>query len=395
MRRMVLLVAIGVAAPAAAETPEALSFDDIVARAAPDPAVLARTALIARWERELAATGRITGEGPTLSADVGPRRTEDGAVRVQTEARVEVPIFSGYRTRTAADDLLKSSGPTVAAANTVESRLRLRTAYLDAWLAQERMDVVDAQRAAVEEVKSAVALRVAEGAEAPFEVALVEGELQRLREESDGARRARGEAWSALGALAALPPEPQRLASPGLPNLAVPEDAPSRFASGLLHRSVGSRASLEAAFVAFENAQKRSRWSAAATLGMEADDSFATVGAAYRFTGRGENAALGRERAAADAAIGRAASVEATQLSTRFATLTERARSFGPVTPPDAFDDALAAVALRMRLGKDRPSLALIVRRQLLDARDGALRRVRDAHVLAAELDALLAGDSR
>jgi len=395
MRRMVLFVAFGLSLPAVADTPEALTFDDIVARAAPDPALLARTALIARWERELAATGRITGEGPTLSAEVGPRRTEDGAVRVQTEARIEVPIFSGYRTRAAADDLLRTSGSDVAAANAIESRLRLRTAYLDAWLAQERLDVIEDQRVSVEAVKAAVEMRVAEGAEAPYEVALVEGELQRTREELDGARQARGEAWGALSALATLPPGPLRLASPGPPELTVPEDASSRFASGLLNRSVGFRASLETAFVAFEHAKRRSRWSAAATLGVEADDTFATVGAAYRFTGRGESAAAGRERAAADAAIDRAASVEIAQLSTRFSTLTERARSFGPVNSPDAFDEALEAVALRMKLGKDRPSLALIVRRQLLDARDAALRRVHDAHVLIAAIDALLAGDAR
>jgi hypothetical protein len=61
---------------------------------------------------------------------------------------------------------------------------------------------------------------------------------------------------------------------------------------------------------------------------------------------------------------------------------------------PDAFDEALRAVALRIELGKDRPSVALLVRRQLLESRGAALQRVRDAHVLIAELDALIAGDA-
>jgi hypothetical protein len=151
---------------------------------------------------------------------------------------------------------------------------------------------------------------------------------------------------------------------------------------------------LEAAFVDLENAQRQSRWSAAATVGREADESFATVGAAYRFPRRGENSALRSERAAAAAAIDRGAEVEEARLATRFETVIERARRFGPLTPPDVFDDALRAVALRVELGKDQPSLALPVRRQLLEARGAALRRVRDAHLLIAEIDALIAGDA-
>jgi hypothetical protein len=48
-----------------------------------------------------------------------------------------------------------------------------------------------------------------------------------------------------------------------------------------------------------------------------------------------------------------------------------------------------------MDLGKERPSIALPVRRQLLEARSAAMQRIRDAHVLMAELDALVAGDAR
>ena len=119
-----------------------------------------------------------------------------------------------------------------------------------------------------------------------------------------------------------------------------------------------------------------------------------TVGAAYRFPRHGENMALARERATATAAIDRGADVEAAQLATRFETAISRARRFGSVTSPDAFDDALRAVALPMELGKERPSLTLPVRRQLLEARAAALQRVRDAHLLIAEIDALTAGDA-
>lgn len=394
MRRMVLLVAFGLAVSAAGAEPAVLTFDDIVKRALADPARLARTAGLARLEREVAATGRYTREGPTLEAELGPRRVEDGATKAEASARIEIPLLSGGSAREDADSRLRDTSSDILSADDVESRLRLRAAYLEAWLEQEHLAVLDAQTRSIEQLVASVRRRVEGGAEAPYEAALVEGELLRSLAESDAARAARGEAWSALRSLAELPAEPQKVASPGTPDLKIPQDAKARFESGLLRRTVAQRGSLESAFLELERAQRRSRWSVAATVGKEAYDSFATVGAAYRFPRRGEDAASGREISAAAASLARGSDVETARLATRFETAIDRAQRFGPVTPPDAFDDALRAVALRMELGKERPSLALPVGRQLLDARGAALRRVRDAHLLIAELDALIAGDA-
>jgi hypothetical protein len=390
MRGLVLIVSLGVASTLSWGQTTALTFDDIVQRSLADPVLLARSAAIARWQRELAATR----EGPTLEAELGPRRMGDGAVKTEAMARIDVPLLSGGRVRADADSRLRGAGPDVLVADAVESRLRLRTAYLDAWLAQERLKVLDAQARAIEQLVASVRKRVEGGAEAPFEAALVVGEMQRSHSESDGARSVLGEAWSALRALADLPAEPQTLASPGMPELNVPADVESKFEAGVLRRAVAHRGSLESAFLGLEQAQRRSRWSATATLGREADDLIATVGASYRFPSRGEGPALDRELAAAGVLINRGAEAEAARLATRFETAIERAGRFGPVTPPDAFDDALRAVALRVELGKERPSLALPIRRQLLDAQATALQRVRDAHLLQAEITALIAGEA-
>jgi hypothetical protein len=391
---MVLLAAFCFASGIAAAESDALTFADIVQRAAADPTLLARSAGLARLQGELAATSRFTREGPTLEAELGPRRTQDGARKLEASARIEVPILSGRRSRAEADSQLRSASPEILAADAVESRLRLRTAYLDAWLQQERLKVQDDQVQASEQILASVRKRVEAGAEAPYEVALVEGDMLRTRSESDAARAALGDAWTALRALADLPPQPQELASPGMPDLNVPKDVASQFGTSLLRRAAGHRESFEAAFLDVEQAKRRSRWAVAATVAKEADESFATVGAAYRFPNRGESAAFGRERETAAAAIDRGAEVDAARLATRFETVIERAKRFGPVTPPDAFDDALRAVTLRMDLGKERPSVALPVRRQLLEARGAALQRIRDAHLLMAEIDALVAGDA-
>jgi len=394
MRSTVLLIALGFAPSASAHASEALTFDDIVQRAAADPTLLARTAGLARLQRELSATGRYTREGPTLDAALGPRRLEDGSTGTEAAARLEFPLLSGGGARDAADSRLRDAGADILAAEAVESRLRLRAAYLDTWLHQAHLGVIDAQARATEQVVAAVRRRVEEGAEAPYELALVEGELLRSRSDSDVARSASGEAWAQLRALADLPPEPQELASPGMPQLEIPSDARLRFETGLLRQTVAQRAALETAFLDLERAQGRSRWSVAAEIGKEGHESFAIVGAGYRFPRRGESRAAEHERMASIAVLERVSEVEAARLATRFETALSRARRFGPITPPEALDDALRSVSLRMELGKDRPSQALAVRRQLLEANAAALQRVRDAHLLIAEFEALTSGDA-
>lgn len=394
MRRIVLFVSLAFAPRLSSADSAVLTFADIVQRAAADPEVLARAAGLARLQGQLAATGRFTREGPTLEAELGPRRMEDGVRKLEASARVEVPIFSGRHARDQADSQLRAVGPDILAADAVESRLRLRVAYLGAWFEQERLAVLHDQLEASEQALASVRKRVEEGAEAPYEASLVEGEVLRARSESDHARAGLGDAWTGLRALADLPARPQELASPGIPDLRLPGDAESRFAAGLLRRAAGHRESFDAAFLELEQARRRSRWSVTTTVAKEADESFATVGAAYRFPRRGESTAVERERAAAAAAIDRGADVETARLTTRFETVIERLRRFGAITPPEAFDAALRAVALRMELGKEPPSVALPVRRQLLEARGAALERLRDAHRLIAEIEALIAEDA-
>jgi hypothetical protein len=391
---MLLLVVLGLSARAAVGGSATLTFDDIVRRSAADPALLARAATLARMQRELTETGRFTREGPIVEAEVGPRWMGDSARKLQASARVEVPILSGPRARADADSGLKAASAEIAAADAVESRLRLRVAYLDAWLAQERLEVTDAQVEAMGSLVGSVRKRVEEGAEAPFEAALVEGERLRLLSEVDAERAARGDAWAALGALADLPAEPQRLASPGTPELVIPQDAETRFETGVLQRAIARRGSIEAAFLDLEQARRGSRWFATAAIAKEAFESYATIGAAYRFPSRGEAAAVSRERAVVGAALDRGIAVDASRLTTRFRTAVVRAERFGPIASPDEFDEALRAVALRVELGKERPSLALPLSRQLLEARGAAQKRVRDAHALIAEIDALIAGEA-
>ena len=70
-------------------------------------------------------------------------------------------------------------------------------------------------------------------------------------------------------------------------------------------------------------------------------------------------------------------------LRTRFAAREVEA-------PLPDFRQAVEAVGLRLQEGKERPSEALPIRRQLLEAQLAALRRHHAHHTLAAELQSLL-----
>lgn len=392
LHRKALLIAFAVAPVVAGEGPPALTFEEIVRRSLADPSLVARSAELARLEREVVATGPVAREGPTLEAEVGPRRSETGASGSDVTARLEVPLLTGRDARARIASELRDGGRAVVAAEAVESRLRLRLAYLDAWAGQERLDALLGQADAVGSVLASIRKRVDEGADAPYEAALVEGELLRLRSDADVARAVLGDAWIALRRLADLPPAPQRVAAPPPPDLELTRDVASRFERGALRAAVERKRSLGAAALDFEQAERRSRWSVGGSAGKEGEESFATLGVGYRFRRPGEAEAGRRERDVALAALMRGADADAAGLETRFEVVMDRARHFGPLVPPESFDDALRAVTLRIELGKDRPSEALPIRRQLQEARSTAVQRVRDASAVIAEVEALTAG---
>jgi hypothetical protein len=58
-------------------------------------------------------------------------------------------------------------------------------------------------------------------------------------------------------------------------------------------------------------------------------------------------------------------------------------------TIPD-FTKAIEAVGLRLQEGRERPSEALPIRRQLLESQMASLRRLQTQHLLASELQTLL-----
>ncbi len=397
-----LLIGALAAAPAAlaqapappSPPPAALTFEALLNLARPDPTQLRVEADLAARQRQLAATGGILREGPTVLAEGGTRR---GPLTTGTDrvAQLDLPLLLAPSLRSRAQDRLDQAQDSLLALARAEARHHLRQAYLDAWLAAIQLDLRRSQVALTQAWVRVAEARVASGADPAFQADLVRGDVLRLQGEASDAERHARETWGALRSLADLPPEPQPLAEPGLPALPGAEGLREAFQQSLIRRAQADRASTERASFELQEALRGARWSLKGSYAAEGEERITRLGVAYRLPRAGELAAQTRETSSGLKALARDAETAMTRLDTRFDTALARLLRFGDLQPPMRFDAALRAVDLRLQEGKERPSDALLLRRQLLEAENASLQRLHAAHLLAAELDLLTLGAAR
>jgi len=201
------------------------------------------------------------------------------------------------------------------------------------------------------------------------------------------------EAWAHLRGLADLPLEPLSLADPGPAVLPDPATQAKAFEQSLMRRAVMERLAREQSQFELQQALRGARWSLRGSHASEGDETVTRFGIALRLPRPGEAKALRGEASAVRRALDREREYAILQLESRFQTALARLRTFGAVPLPLAFEGALAAVDLRFREGKERPSDALLLRRQVLEAQIASLQRLRDAHALLAELEVMTLGD--
>jgi hypothetical protein len=387
----ILLACCGLAAQAPAAPPP-LDLGSVRAAAFEDAAVARLRSDLAERRRQLASTGGFAREGPVVGVEAGPRRLEDDGTKADLSIEADVPLrLRGGPRATAAARLDEASTVLLAAAE-AEAGGRLAAAYAEAWLAASRVEALAGQRTLLERWRDVARKRVEAGADAPFQATLVEADLLRARGELDRARREAAEAWGALRALADLPEAPQALASPAIPAWPGEDESRARFEAGVARASIDARLALDLAFGALESSDRLERWSLLGSVAKEGADSVARAGLAYRFPLPGERTSSDDASKSLERTRRREADTERRLLEARLAGALERTREFGPLPDGRTFEEALAAVNLRVLEGKDSPSGAVLSRRPLLDGRLAALERLRDAFLLSAELDALTKG---
>jgi hypothetical protein len=226
-------------------------------------------------------------------------------------------------------------------------------------------------------------------------VSLVEGEILKAQLDLEEARKQRLSAWANLRALAEVPVQPMPLEGPGDPVLPQAVDLQPRYDQGSLRQALQARLDLEQQTLRHQEALATSRWSLRANYSKEEPGvHIAKLGFAYRFARPGEGQAIRRETEANLQAAKRELEIALLELDARFQSSFQRLQALPSPLPVPAFDRALGAVGLRLTEGRERPSEALPIRRQLLEAQVASLRRLHAAHLLTAELQALTDGNA-
>lgn len=371
-----------------------LTFDDIQQRARTSPEQYRTEALLAERQRALVGTRGFLREGPSLGLSAGPRSNPGASTTTDQTVDLDLPLFLAGSTRRRLESALGKADPALREAARIEARFRLRQAYLDAWLSEQLLALRETDLATVRSWLQAAQARLEAGADPAFQVSLVEGEILKAQLELDEARRQRLQNWAGLRALAEVPVLPTPLAGPGDPRLPEAAELPPRFDHSALRRAIQSRLDLEQETLRQQEALATSRWSLRGSYGKEGEERITKFGLAYRFSRPGEGRAIRQEAEANLQASRRDLEIALLELEGRFQSALSRLQTASLPSPFTAFDTALRAVSLRLSEGKERPSEALPIRRQLLEAQVATLRRLQAAHLLSAELQALTNGNT-
>lgn len=372
-----------------------LSFEDIVQRARTSPEQYRVEALLAERQIQLGNTRGFLRDGPTVGYSAGPRRAEHGPTSTDESVDVDLPLFLSFGTRRRLESALGQAEPVLKEATRREAAFHLRQAYLDAWLEERLLKIRETDLDTVQAWLKTAQVRFEAGADPAFQVSLVEGERLKAQLELDEARKRRAQTWATLRVLADLPAMPQPLAGPGEAPQAKEGDLRSRYEGGPLRKALQTRLELEEQALRLQAVQAQSRWSLRGSYAKEGEDQITKVGLAYRFSRPGEAQSIRRSSEAQIHSARRDTEMALAELDGRFQVALQRLQDSPTLEPPKDFSQPLQAVSLRLTEGKERPSEALPMRRQLIEAQASALKRFHSAHLLHAELQALTEGSSR
>jgi len=366
-----------------------LAYEDILKRARTSPEQYRTEALLAERHRALSGTRGFLREGPSLGFAAGPRTNPTLPATTDQSVELDLPLFLAPGIRRRLEASLGQADPALREAARTEAQFDLRRAYLDAWLSERLLQLREADLTTVQSWLKAARARLEAGADPGFQVSLVEGEALRAQADLDETRRQRLHAWAALRAVAKVAGVPTPLADPGEARPPQAEGLTAKFEASALRRAIQSRLDLEQRALLHQEAVATSRWSLRGTYAKEGEDRIGKVGLAYRFSRPGEGQAIKRETEATLQATRRELEVALLELDARFQSALTQLQTATPPLPFKGFELSLNAISMRLSEGKERPSEALPIRRQLLEAQAASYRRLQAAHLLNAELQAL------
>lgn len=367
-----------------------MSYDDILARVRPTTEQYRLDSRLADLQMQLQDTRGVLREGPTLSVEGAARRPSGLPTYTDKAAEIEFPLFLAPRVRGAMETSLGRAHPLLLESARREAALRVKSGYLEAWLAQRTLALREADLATVERWLEVTRRRAQEGKELAYQADLVEGERMKAQQDLDEARTHMAQAWAVLVALAEVPSTPVPLADPG-PVQPIPEEhIQEQLRRGPLRQALEAQVDLESRSLRLKEAQARARWSLQASYGTEAEDHITRLGVAVRLPRPGESEALKRVTETQIRVLQGEYRQALAELDARILGVWYRFQKASDVTPVPDFSKALATVQARLESGQDQPSEAFPIRRQLLEAQMAALRRIQARHMITAEIQFLL-----
>ncbi len=373
---------------AAAQTP--ITFTDIQFKARSAPEQWRTEAILAERRLQFQESKGFMREGPTVSVLAGPRRIPGAPSSTDKGFEVDLPLFLSPNSRGALESSLGKAHPLMVEAARREGMFRLKAAYLDAWLASRLVALREADMNTVDRWLESAKARLEAGADPAFQVSLVEGERLKVQQELDEARVQESRTWGVLVALADLPVAPMPLADPGAVPVIPTVDLDRRLQEGPLRKALLAQADLEDKNLRLKEAISLNRWSLRGSYAQEGDEKVTRLGVAVRLPRPGEGSAIKRNTEAQLKAIQGEARQALAELDARAEAAFSRIKKAPASTVVPDFAKSLEAISLRLQEGRERPSDALPIRRQLLESQMASLRRVHTQHLLAAELQTLL-----
>ena len=372
----------------AAQTP--LTYPDILAKARPTTEQWRLDSRFAEWRGQLQETRGFLREGPTLSLDAGARRSPGFVRSTDKGVELEWPLFLSPSVRSDMERSLGQADPLLVEAARREGALRVKLGYLEAWLAQRLLALRETDLATVERWLQATQARVKAGAEPDYQEALVEGERLKAQQELDEARTQMARAWAALVALAELPSLPVPLADPGAIQ-AIPEDnIQASLRLGPLRKALLTQVELEERSLRLKQAQTLSRWSVRGSYATEGEDRITRLGLAVRLPRPGEATSVRQSTETQIRVLQGEYRQALAELDARILGVVYRFQKASTVSPVPDFTRAIQEVGQRLEAGKEQPSEAFPIRRQLLEAQMAALKRIQARHAITAEIQYLL-----
>jgi len=371
-----------------AQTP--LSYPDILARVRPTTQQWRMESQLAEWEVQIQESWGLLRERPILSFQAGPRWTPGSPTAIDKGIDVELPLFLSPSVRS---EMVSSLGPAhslMLESSRREAVLRVKLAYLEAWLAQRILEIRETDLATVERWLEASRSRVTVDSESDYQVSLVEGEMLKAQHELDEARTRVAQSWGELISLADIPGTPVPLAEPG-PIQAIPEDdIEARLGQGPMRKALLVQLDVEERSLRLKEAQASSRWSLRGGVAEEDGAKVLRLGVAVALPRAGEGVALQRNTDTQIRVLQEQYRQALAELDARILGVVYRFQKTSAVSPVPDFSRAIEDLGLRLEEGREQPSEAFSIRRQLLEAQVAALRRIQARHMITAEIQFLL-----